>query len=414
MKKLFKDIKSVVSMDEGSIPKRGNDLGKIGLMSGVDILTEDGFIKEISPKGRYSSSDVDALYSAEGLTALPGLVDAHTHAVFFGTRANEFYQRSQGRSYLEILESGGGILSTVRSVRKTESSDIENFASRFIDSFIDYGTTTVEVKSGYGLTVDDEIKILEVIQNLSKRKNLGIVPTFLGAHAIPTEFEDDKGKYVDLVCEKMIPRIAEKGLAGFCDLFCEKGVFSVSDSRRVAESALNNGLRMKFHAEQFNRSGITDLAVEYKAASVDHCVEMNEDDLIKISKTDTVMIFLPGTELVLNLNKYAPARNAVSKNCVIALASDFNPGSCPIQSLWLIGSLGVLKLALSCEEVLNAITVNAAYSLGVHNSVGLIKEGYKADMIFIQEDDLKEVFYFVGQNPVKTVVKDGRVIRTSE
>ncbi|MBN1620309.1 imidazolonepropionase [candidate division WOR-3 bacterium] len=414
MKKLFKDIKSVVSMNEGSIPKRGNDLCKIGLMNGVDILTEDGFIKEISPKGRYSSSDVDVLYSAEGLTALPGLIDAHTHAVFFGTRVNEFYQRSQGRSYLEILESGGGILSTVRSVRSAESSDIENFASRFIESFLDYGTTTVEIKSGYGLTIDDEIKMLRVIRDISERKNIGIVPTFLGAHAIPVEYEADKSKYVDLVCEKMIPRVAEKGLAVFCDLFCEKGVFSPSDSRRIAQSAVKNGLRMKFHAEQFSRSGVADLAVEYKAASVDHCVEMNRDDLDKISKTDTVMIFLPGTELILGQNKYAPARSAVSKNCVIALASDFNPGSCPIQSLWLIGSLGVIELALSCEEVLNAITVNAAYSLGIHNSVGLIKEGYKADMIFIQENDLREIFYFVGKNPVKTVVKDGKVIRVSE
>lgn len=399
-------------MDEGDVPKRGGDLSKIGLRDGVDILIENGVIREIFPSGRYGASDVDAVFSAEGLTALPGLVDSHTHSVFFGSRVDEFYERTRGKTYLEILESGGGILSTVKSVRNASYNDIEAFSSGLMDSFIENGTTTVEIKSGYGLTEKDEIKMLEVISNLSKKGTVDTVPTFLGAHALPDEYKNKKDAYVDLVAEKMIPQISQNRLAKYCDVFCEKGAFSVSDARKIAESAVGNGLRMKFHSEQFTRSGTTDLAVEFGASSVDHCIEMNEQDIEKLSKTDTVMILLPGSELVLNQNKFAPARKAIEGNCVVALATDFNPGSCPIQSLWLIGSLAVLKMAMSFEEVLNSITVNAAYSAGIQNRAGMLKEGLQADIIFVEAPYLNELFYFVGSNPVKIVVKNGKVIRS--
>ncbi|MBN1149619.1 imidazolonepropionase [candidate division WOR-3 bacterium] len=410
MKKLVKDIGQIITMNEGKIPKRGDDLKKIGLIEGYDLLMENGLISEIAPVGKYCASDVDEVFSAQGLNALPGLVDSHTHSVFCGSRVGEFYERASGKDYLEILKDGGGILSTVRSVRKASERELASFSSGFMKKFIDLGTTTVEIKSGYGLTTEDEIKILKTVKKLSSE--IDTVPTFLGAHAIPEEYKDRKKEYVDLIVNSMLRAVSEKKLAIFCDVFCEKGTFDSNDARRIAEAATALGLRMKFHAEQFTRSGIVELALEFSAASVDHCVEITDEDIDMLSSSETAVVFLPGTELVLNQINYAPARKVIDKNCIVALSTDFNPGSCPIQSLWTIGALAVLKLSMSFEEVLNAITVNASYSLGLHDKAGLIKEGFWADIILTEVRDFRELFYYLGSNPVRVVIKKGKVVKS--
>lgn len=410
MKKLIKNIRGIISLSEGNIPRRGNDLKKLGIFENSDILIESDTILSIEKSNLYTQSDVDLVIDADNSWIMPGLIDSHTHPIFAGCRCLEFYQRANGISYQEIAEKGGGILSTVESTRKLSAAELKIVTKNNLKIFIETGTTTIEAKSGYGLTLEDEIKLLEVLKDLSISSDVSIYRTFLGAHSIPNEFKENPDSYVDLICEEMIPKISEKRLASFVDIFCEKGAFNLTQTEKIASIAVKHNLKLRMHLEQLTHMNSVDIALKYNASSIDHAVMVSSGDIDKISKSKTTVVLLPGTEVFLDQVKFAPARQMIEKGCIVALATDFNPGSCTISSLWLISTFSVLKLKMDFPEIVNALTVNPAYSLGISDKYGIISPKYKADLLFLDVSDPVEIPYKFGINPIKMVMKNGRII----
>jgi len=410
MKKLIKNIKGIISLSEGNIPRRGNDLKKLGIVENSDILIESDKILSIEKSNLYSHSDVDLVIDADNFWVMPGLIDCHTHPVFAGSRSDEFYQRAKGLSYQEIAKKGGGILSTVEHTRKSSAEELKIITEKNLMTFIESGTTTIEAKSGYGLTCEDEINLLEILKDLSYSSNVSIYRTFLGAHSIPNEFKNNPDAYVDLLCNEMIPKISKNKLASFLDIFCEKGVFNLVQTDKIASIAVKHNLKLRMHLEQLTHMGSVDIALKYNASSIDHAVMVSSDDIEKISRSKTTVVLLPGTEVFLDQVKFASAREMIEKGCIVALATDFNPGSCTISSLWLISTFSVIKLKMDFSEIINAVTVNPAYSLGISDKYGIISPNYKADLLFLDVFDPVEIPYKFGINPVKMVMKNGRII----
>ncbi len=410
MKKLIKNIRGIISLSEGNIPRKGNDLKKLGIVEDSDILIESDKILSIEKSNLYTQSDVDLVIDADNSWIMPGLIDSHTHPIFAGCRYLEFYQRANGISYQEIANKGGGILSTVEETRKLSAAELKIITENNLKTFIESGTTTIEAKSGYGLTLEDEFKLLEVLKDLSLSSDMSIYRTFLGAHSIPNEFKGNPNSYVDFICNKMIPKVSEKKLASFVDVFCEKGAFNLTQTEKIASIAVKHNLKLRMHLEQLTHMNSVDIALKYNASSIDHAVMVSSEDIDKISRSKTTVVLLPGTEVFLDQNKFAPARQMIDRGCIVALATDFNPGSCTISSLWLISTFSVLKLKMDFSEIVNAITVNPAYSLGISDKYGIISPKYKADLLFLDVSDPIEIPYKFGINPVKMVMKNGRII----
>lgn len=408
MRKRIINSGGIISLQQGEIPRRKKELNLTGVINHKDVIVEDEKILDIVDRSKPDKSDF--LVDAKGMWIMPGIVDAHTHPIFGGQRYNEFYLRAQGKSYLEIAEQGGGILSTVEQTRCSNPEILYEKGVRIINKFLELGTTTIEAKSGYGLSLEDEVKILSVIRDLNKNTKMDIFPTFLGAHSVPREYKSNPQDYVKLLCDRMIPEIASSRLADYLDVFCEKGAFSIEQTEKILNSAKLNKLKIRMHAEQLSHNEIVPVAMKYSPVSLDHGVMVSPQDIQLLAKSSTTVILLPGTEIVLNQTTFAPAREMIEQGCIIALATDFNPGSCPIQSMWLIASFAVLKLNLTIAEILNAITVNAAYSLGIADKVGQIKPGYQADIIFLDIDNPLEIPYWIGANPVKAVMKKGQIV----
>ncbi|MHB1158970.1 MAG: imidazolonepropionase [Chloroflexota bacterium] len=346
---------------------------------------------------------------ASGLAVLPGFVDPHTHAVFAGDRADEFALRLEGADYLEILARGGGILNSVRATRAASEAQLRDRASGYLAEMLRHGTTTVEIKSGYGLTTEAELKMLRVAAALGRQGPQRVVPTFLGAHAVPPEYRDRPEAYVDLVVEEMIPAVAGQHLARFCDVFCERGAFSVEQSRRVLETGLAHGLAPKIHAEQKSSSGGARLAADLRAVSADHLEHATEEDIAALAEAGTVAVLLPGAALMLMDSRWAPARQLVEAGVPVALATDFNPGSCPILSMPLILGLACLRRMLTPAEAVVAATLNAAHAVGLGSEVGSLEPGKRADLAILDAPSHLHLAYWFGRNLVRTVVKDGRV-----
>ncbi len=384
----------------GRSPLSGPAQGRLQALKDAYVVVEEGRIAEVG-RGSPPSLSCPTL-DAHGCLVTPGLVDPHTHAVFAGTRVEEFLARARGEKY-----TGGGILTTVRAVRGATEEELVALARPRLARILQEGTTTVEVKSGYGLTTEDELKMLRAIRRLGEELPLTIVPTFLGAHAFPEELSRED--YLELLVEEMIPRVAEEGLARFCDVFCDRGFYTVEEARRVLETGRRYGLAPKLHADELAQVGAAELAGELGAVSADHLLHVSATGIEALAEAGTVAVLLPGTAFVLS-EPYPPARQLLEAGVPVALGSDFNPGSCPISSMPLVISLAVLRLGLTPEEALCAATLNAAAALGLAEELGTLEPGKLADLVIWDARELGELPYFIGHRLALAVVKAGRVV----
>jgi imidazolonepropionase len=347
---------------------------------------------------------------ARGRVALPGFVDSHTHLVFAGERAHEYALRARGATYQEIAAAGGGILSTVTATRAASGEELAALARPRLDLMLAHGTTTAEAKSGYGLTTADEIKMLEAIRRLDAEHAVDVVPNFCGAHEVPPEFRGRTDAYVDLVVGEMLPEVARRGLARYVDVFCEEGVFSVAQSRRVLEAGAAHGLRAKFHADEFAALGGAELAAEVGALSADHLLRASLDGIARMKAAGVTAALLPGTAFFLGL-PYAPARRFLDTGVRVALASDFNPGSSMGCNLQLVMTMAVSQMKMTLEEALLGVTLHAARAMGLAGEIGSLAPGKRCDLLLCDVPDWRHVAYCYGVNHVAAVVKRGRVVR---
>ncbi len=383
--------------------------GSIEVLNGVELLISEGKIESVGKPGEFSEADSE-LIDAENSLVTPGLVDPHTHLIFFGTREDEFEMRIKGASYMALAEAGGGIRKSVKTLREASEDELVEHSLPFLENMLKHGTTTAEVKSGYGLSLKDELKSLRAIKRLDKMQKVSLVPTFLGAHEIPDEYRNDREKYVDIIISEMIPAVAEEGLAEFCDVFTEEGVFTLSESEKILTAASDAGLGLKLHAEEFEPMGGAELAAKLKAVSADHLVAISDKSIKSIKEAGVTPVLLPGTTFFLGSDVYAPARKMIEAGLKPALATDFNPGSSMTESLQIILTIACLKLKLTPLEAFESVTINAAKALNRSDSIGSLEAGMKADIVIWNAENHKQVPYHYGINNVRTVIKDGEVV----
>ena len=389
----------------GSAAKGGRAQGEIQLLRDAWLRIEDGVIAALGT-GAPEGTGCPVL-DAGGRLVTPGLVDAHTHLVFGGWRQNELALKLHGVPYLDILAQGGGILSSVTATRTATEEELADKAAAALDEMLRFGTTTCEAKSGYGLTTEEECKQLRAIRALNQRHPIDLVATFMGAHALPQAYKENREAYVSLVCEEMIPRVAAEQLAEFCDVFCETGVFTAEESRRILEAGKRYGLRPKIHADEIDPIGGSQLAGEIGAVSAEHLIVCPDEGIDSMAKGGTVACLLPATSFYLGAD-YAPARKMVKAGVPVAMATDFNPGSCPCLNMQLVMNLGCLRYRLTPEEVLTAVTLNGAAAIGRAEAVGSLEPGKLGDLLIWEARDLNYVCYRMGSNLVHTVVKGGK------
>jgi len=404
----------------GSGPRRGASLSNLGLIEDGALLVRDGLIAAVG-----SRAEVEALPEARaaemlelgGRVALPGFVDSHTHLIHAASRAEEYELKIAGASYEEIARKGGGILNSVNKLRAATSEALKKRAHAALKQFAAYGTTTVEAKSGYGLDVASELKILRLHKELAAEQPLEIVSTFLGAHAVPAEYRGKTGgaeRYIQLIEQNLLPEIGEGRLAEFCDVFCDRGAFSVAQSKRVLQAGRQWGLAPRLHAEQLSRTGAARLAILMRAASCDHLEKVNKGDIQALGKSETVATLLPGCDFHLGLKHYAPARALIEAGAIVSLATDYNPGTSPTLSMPMILSLACTQLRMSPAEAIAAGTINAAYALRRERSVGSLEVGKQADIAVFEVADYREIPYYFGVDLCWMTVKRGRVIHAAE
>lgn len=395
-------------------PRTRSSMRDLGIIHCGSVAAFDGHIvtigKACDVRAKVTLTPDAKVIDAKGMVVMPGFVDSHTHLVFAGSREQEFIQRAEGKTYLEILRGGGGILSTVRATRESTESDLMVQALKHLDTMMCHGTTTVEIKSGYGLSVDEELKSLRVIRELDKVHPIDVVSTFMGAHAVPPEYAGDTEGYVHHIISDMIPRVGEEGLAEFCDVFCEEGVFSVTQSRRILEAGLAYGLRPRIHADEMASLGGAELAAEIGAVSAEHLLYASEEGIRKMAERGVVATLLPATSFTLMLGRYADARAFMEAGCPIALATDFNPGTSPTLSMQFVMNVAALGMRLHPAEIICASTVNAAYGLNRQDCVGSLEVGKLADMVVLDTDTYLKVPYQLGVNIVNKVIKRGQLV----
>jgi imidazolonepropionase len=392
----------------------GSDQRRVERVADAEILVRDGRIAFAGARAerlaRWGELAEVARLDGAGGTAVPGFVDAHTHLPWAGWRESEFLERLQGRSYQEIAAAGGGILSTVRATRDAAPDEILAAMLRRLDWMLSCGTTTAEAKSGYGLSLADELKQLEAIRAAAERHPIELVPTLLAAHETPPEHRADRGRWLELICEEIVPAVAARGLARFCDVFCEAGVFSADESRRVLVAGREHGLLPRLHADEFADSGGAELAAELGALSADHLMAVSDAGIAALARAGVTALLLPGTSFFLRKHHYAPARRLIDSGVPVALATDCNPGSSHTESLPTIVQLAVIELGLTVEETLTAVTLNAAASLGLGAEIGTLETGKRADLVVLDAPNLLHLAYHYGVNPVRSVVKGGREV----
>ncbi len=410
MIKILSNPSQIVTVNTDKLNyKRGKNHSDLQCLHDHSILIEDTIIKDIIPESSLQKIKYDEVIDLKGKTILPGLIESHTHTAFAGSRAEEFRLKLSGINYEEISRSGGGIRTTVEAVRKTSFQNLVNLIKPRVDYFITQGITTLEIKSGYGLDFENEIKLLNVIKYLNKVYPIDIIPTFLGAHTFPQEFMNNHKGYIDLVVHKMLPFINENNLATFCDGFCEETAFLAEEIDLIFKTAKRFGLKLKLHTEQFNNIGGLDVALKHCAVSVDHLEVLKENDIKKFSNIDTVCTLLPGVSFFLNYG-YAPARGLIDNNAIVSLATDYNPGSSHISNLHFIMSLAALKMNMSIEETISSVTINAAKALSLSDSTGSIEIGKKADFSVFNVEDYPGIVYNIGKNLNYMTIKNGDII----
>jgi imidazolonepropionase len=400
----------------GRGPRRGKALSELGIVKNGAVLIRDGVIAAVGTRAKVEA--VPEARAAEkldvgGRVVLPGFVDSHTHLIHAASRAEEYELTIAGASYEQIARKGGGILNSVKKLRAATSDALKTRAHAALRDFAAHGTTTVEAKSGYGLDVASELKILRLHKELAAEERLEIVSTFLGAHVVPAEYRNKPGgteQYIALLTEKLIPEVAAEKLAEFCDVFCDRGAFSRKESKRILEAGKKSGMAPRVHGEQLTRTGATQLAVQVGAASCDHLEQVNKADIKALAKSDTVATLLPGCDFHLGLKKYAPARELIDADAIVALATDYNPGTSPTVSMPMILSLACSQLRMSPAEAIVAATINAARSLRRDNTIGSLEAGKQADIAVFEVDDYREIPYYFGVNTCWMTLKKGRPV----
>jgi len=392
-------------------PQAGARMGELSMVPDGAVAISRGRIVKVGPT-REVRRDVRArrVLNASGRVVLPGFVDPHTHLIFAGSRVGEFEMRVSGASYLDIMAAGGGIMNTVRAVREASEDQLLSQSRPRSDDMLSHGTTTAEVKTGYGLSTQDELKCLEVIRCLDATHPLDLVPTFLGAHAVPEEYAGRGDAYVDLITSEMLPLVAQSGQALFCDVFCDQGAFTLEQSRRVLLAARAHGLGLKIHADEFASLGAARMAAELGAVSADHLVRTPRDEMHALAEGGTIAVLLPGTPFGLAEQHFAAAQEWLAAGAVVALATDLNPGTCYCGSMPFMMALACRYMGLTPAQAVVAGTLNAAYAVGRGERIGSIEPGKDGDLVMLATDDYRDLAYRFGTNLVSTVVKAGKVV----
>lgn len=395
----------------GSFPHCGEKQGENLKLDNAAVYAEDGIIKAIASDDEIpvNEEDMDTIIDAEGKLVTPGLVEGHTHMVFGGYRQNEIPLKLKGAGYLDILRAGGGIMDTVRKTRSASFEELYEKTEGFLDEMMYMGVTTCEIKSGYGLDLENEIKMLEVIKKLNEDHPMDIAATFLGPHAIPEEYKGRADEFIDLCCEEMLPAVKEKNLAEFADIFTEDSVFNYEQSKKYLEAAKALGFDLKIHADEIEAIGGSVLAGEMKAKSAEHLIVIDEKGMKSLAEGGTVAMCLPATSFYLGAT-FAPVRRMIELGIPVAMASDFNPGSCPSLNLQFVMNLGYLKYRMMPEEILTAVTVNAACGINREQEVGTLEVGKKADMVIWEAPDMEMLCYRFGSNMAVATIKNGELM----
>ena len=383
----------------------------VGIVSDAGVLCRDGRIAWVGPMSRWDQTLPEGFSEIDGTgtVVLPGFVDSHTHMMFAGSREGEFSLRAQGASYQEIAEQGGGILNTIRHVRDASKKDLKRSTLRYMNAMMQHGTTTVEIKSGYGLSMEAEIKMMEAINELKEEEMMDVVPTFIGAHAIPPEYAHDRKGYLDLVLQDMIPYVGRKKLAAFCDVFCESNYFDLAESEAILRSGKQWGMVPKVHAEELTPLGGAELAGKVAAASADHLEHVTDRGIEALRANGVVATLLPGVSFFLN-HGYAPARRMIDAGVPVALATDFNPGSCMSFSMPMMMTIACTQMRMTPEEAITAATLNGAAALRIADRVGSIEVGKFADLIMADIPDYRFLAYHFGVNHVTKTIKHGTLL----
>ncbi|MDE3838008.1 imidazolonepropionase [Bacillus methanolicus] len=412
---LIRNASQLVTLSGSSdAPLTGKKMEQLQIIEDGSVWLEDGIIQFVGKDDEVAQIYKDRLNEAEiinasGKLVTPGLVDPHTHLVFAGTRENEFSMRLQGSTYMEIMNNGGGIYATTNATREATHQTLFEESKKRLDQFLLHGVTTVEAKSGYGLSLEHEIKQLEVARDLHEKHPVDIVRTFMGAHAIPSEFSDNSEEFVDYVIRDMIPEVARRKLAEFNDVFCERGVFTPDQSKRILEAGLQHGLLPKIHADEIEPYEGAELAAEIGAVSADHLLKASDKGIASLAEKGVIAVLLPGTAFFL-MAESANGRKMIDAGVPVALSTDCNPGSSPTVSMPIIMNLGCLKMGMTPAEVLTAATINAAHAINRGKEIGSIEKGKKADITIFDVPNYLVLQYRYGMNHVHTVIKDGEVV----
>ncbi len=410
---LIKNIGQLITM-AGPVPRIGDDMNDLGLIEngGIAIAGEEilavGESDEV--QGKAPLAEGCLVIDAQGAVVTPGLIDPHTHPVFSMTREKEFEMRVKGKTYMEIAGAGGGIRASVRDLRETPTETLTEKSLTRLDRILKHGTTTIEAKSGYGLSTESEVKSLQIIRDLDLIHAVDLVPTFLGAHEVPDEYRENREAYVDLIINEMIPAVVKDNLAEFSDIFAEEGVFGVEESRKIQSAAKKAGLKLKFHADELKDNGGGELAASLGALSADHLVYISDTGIDAMAKAGTTAVLLPGTTFSLGGKLYAPARRMIERGVIVALSTDCNPGSSCTESLSIIVSLAALQMKLTAAEAISAITVNAAHAIDRSDRIGQLVGGRQADVVLWDMSDYRELPYHYGVNLVRKVIKKGKIV----
>ncbi len=416
---IISNIGQVLTCASNGKPKRGLAMQDVGIIENGAVAVAGGKIVGVGTTGEVSRDFEAAEYvDTEGRVVCPGFVDPHTHIVYAGDRLNEFELKIKGADYLEILENGGGIISTVKQTREASIETLVEQSKGRLDKMLACGTTTVEIKTGYGLDTETELKMLDVIAELDRVHPITIMPTFLAAHAVPPEYKGNSEKYVNLICDSMLSA-AWKWFVGsafyrktpfFCDVFCENGAFTLAQSKKILETAKSLGFRLKAHVDEFTNLGGSRLAIEMKATSIDHLDTISDDEIKMLAASETIGIVTPTVNFNFGSTKFADARKLIDSGCAVALSTDYNPGSAPCPSQPMAMAIACRYQKLLTAEVLNAATINAAYAIGLGDKVGSIEVGKQGDVLILDTKDYREIAAEFGGNAVKTVIKHGNVV----
>lgn len=408
---ILKNIGKLVTMQGSSSFRVKEEMNKINIIENAYIAVKNGKILAIGVGDEFGNlcGDDTKIHDAEGLLVTPGLIDSHTHLIHGGSRENEFSMKLNGVPYIEILNNGGGILSTVKATKEASEEALYKKAKKSLDRMLEFGVTTVEEKSGYGLELNTEIKQLEVARVLDKNHPVDLVHTFLGAHAVPEEYKENHKAYIDILVDVMMPKIKDMGLAEFCDVFCEEGVFTIEESEYILQKAKEIGYKLKIHADEIESLGGAELAAKLGCVSADHLMAASDEGIKMMAENNVVANILPATSFNLNKN-YADCRKMIDMGAIVSLSSDYNPGSCPSENLQLVMQLGCLHLKMTPNEVLTAVTINAAYAIDRADKIGSIEVGKNADFVVFDARNVEYLMYHFGINHTKKVYKNGNLV----